>query len=81
MNQDQGGQMLVSRVQQSSRKRPKTISREVCPHCDQSFNIKTLKRHRSINCKSDGTWIKDTDATDLEVLTESKRTARNCHKV
>lgn len=48
--------MLLSRVQQSRRVR--VIRREVCPHCGQNLSAKTLKRHRALFLKGDGTWIK-----------------------
>lgn len=63
----------MSRVQQSSRKRPIVIPREVCPHCDQSLSIKTLKKHKTLFLKGDGTWIRSnvdqdcTDSDDVEV--------------
>lgn len=59
--------MLVSRVQKSAIKQPRVTPREVCHHCDQNLNIKTLKKHRNLFRKSDGTWIKDSEeATSSE---------------
>lgn len=51
---------LASRLQQSSsRKHHRVTSRFLCPHCDQDLTIKTLKRHKSLFLKSDGTWMKE----------------------
>lgn len=63
--------MLASRVEQSSRKRPRDPPpRELCPHCDQNLNIKTFKKHKTLFCRSDGTWVKDdvqaSDAVDTD---------------
>lgn len=51
--------MLVVRVKESAKKRPKVASREMCPHCDQDLEVKTFKKHKSLFLKEDGTWVKN----------------------
>ena len=65
--------MLAARVKESARKQARAKRRGVCPHCDQHLEFKTLKKHKSLFRKSDGTWIRSEDrVSELVEATSSK---------
>ena len=54
--------LLVSRVLESSKSNPKNrrgARLELCPHCDRRVGLKTLKRHKKLYLKSDGSWLRE----------------------
>lgn len=72
--------MLAARVKESTRKQTRAKRRGMCPHCDQHLEVKTLRKHKSLFQKSDGTWIRikdchrvsehDQEATSFEAESE-----------
>lgn len=53
---------IASRIS-GSRKRPRMSAYKIhhCPHCDQTITLKTFKRHEKLYCRSDGTWMTESD--------------------